>query len=163
MKIKNLEQANETLREIAELQRILAVAEAALNGKIDGWKAAARDKAVPLQAKLAELEKAVQVYAEYNRQEIFTERKSVVLSFGSFGFRSSTALKTMSKWTWEKVLTTLKSLGGKGAVRIKEEVNRETLSAWEDDELAAVGVRRETKETFWIEIAEQEIGKETAA
>ncbi|MBF0293252.1 MAG: host-nuclease inhibitor Gam family protein [Nitrospinae bacterium] len=117
MKIKNLEQANEALREMAELQRTLAGAEAALNGKIDSLKKASIEKAAPLQAKLTELEKAIQVYAEYNQGELFLDRKSVALSFGSFGFRSSTALKTMSKWTWEKVLSALKSLGGKGAVR----------------------------------------------
>lgn len=49
------------------------------------------------------------------------------MTFGTIGYRLSTKLKTLPKWTFERVLESLKAGNKTEYIRIKEEVDKERL------------------------------------
>ena len=71
------------------------------------------------------MEKDLSAYATHNRETLFKKRKSIDTLHGVFGFRKSTALKTLTGQTWTTVLEKLQSLGKKDAITVKETVNKE--------------------------------------
>ena len=150
--INSLEQADEVLREMCQCARAIEIVQSEMNATIDKAKAEAKELAATSQARLAELEASLAAYASYQSAELFKSRKSLSLVFGTFGFRKSTEIKPASKSTWASILEKVKSLGLTQAVRIKEEVNKETLQEWPDERLEAVGARRVSEDKFWCEV-----------
>ena len=106
-------------------------------------------------------------YAEANRDELLpTDRKSDETTFAVFGFRlGNPALKLLnSKWTWEKVLAAVKASPlFKQYVRIvAEEVDKDGIKGnkdLKDADLAAVGLRIEQPDKFFIEPKADGAGK----
>lgn len=160
--IKSLPEAGDALAEMAAAERALAKIEAEANARIDKAKADAALKTEPHKQRLKELSEGLQVYAEYNRAELFAKRQSVEMPFGYFGFRKSSELKPASKLTWAKVLEKLQSLKARRFIRVKEDVNRERLRELDADQLEQYGVRLVEKETFWIETKSEELGGDAA-
>jgi phage host-nuclease inhibitor protein Gam len=150
--INNLEQADDVLREMAKCSREIELIRSSMNQVIDDAKNEAKELASTHQARLAELEESLAAYATYQRSDLFKVRKSITRVFGSFGFRKSTEIKPEKKQTWGGILEQLKSLGMTHAVRIKEEVNKETLQEWPDERLEKVGARRVSEDRFWVEV-----------
>ena len=110
----------------------------------------------------------IQSWAEAHRDE-FGRRKSMEFLNGACGWRTGThKLKTLAKWTWDRVLEKIKTLPAmKDYVRVKEEVNREAIIADRDhvgaEMLAAIGVKVVQDETFFVEPKLTEIETETKA
>jgi phage host-nuclease inhibitor protein Gam len=108
----------------------------------------------------------IQSWAETHREE-FGKRKSLEFGLGTIGWRTGThKLKTLAKWTWDRVLEKIKSLPAmKDYVRVKEEVNRETIIADREhlgpEMLAAIGVRVVQEESFFVEPKLTEIESQT--
>ena len=100
----------------------------------------------------------VQSWAEAN-PEAFGKLKSIKLAFGTIGFRTGTPkLKTLSGWTFSRVLARLVSLPwGRPYVRVTEEIDREALIAdsrcfaLTDAQLREAGCRVAQDESFFIE------------
>jgi phage host-nuclease inhibitor protein Gam len=155
--VKDLAAANKALAEIAELKRSIKAQEAAMNDEIDRLKAETEAAVAPLQAKMASLENGLLAFAEFNKDELFVDKRSKDLDFGSLGYRRSKEIKPMPKKTLAMVLGKLKELGFTEAIRVKESVNKDELSQWSDEKLALVDARRVEKDTFWYEVAEHEI------
>ncbi|GAU08118.1 host-nuclease inhibitor Gam family protein [Desulfoplanes formicivorans] len=155
--VKDLAAANKALAEIAELKRSIKARESAMNDEIDRLKAETEAAVAPLQAKMASLENGLLAFAEFNKDELFVDKRSKDLDFGCIGYRRSKEIKPMPKKTLAMVLGKLKELGFTEAIRVKESVNKDELSQWSDEKLALVHARRVEKDTFWYEIAEQEI------
>lgn len=155
--IKDLKEADTALAEIAEIERRLAGIEATMNEGIDKLKAAAQRLSAPMQQRLDTLGNGLHAFAEHHKDDIFSKRKSVELTFGLLGFRLSTELRPLPKLTWKKVLELLKREGVDQAIRVREEVDRDVLHTFPDDELADLGVRRVPKDTFWYETRKQAI------
>ncbi len=160
--IKDLSGAKAALAEIGGLSRELQVLEAEMNARIDGIKAEGTAQAGPLQGRIKALELGLASFAELKREELFSQKRTVDLVFGWFGFRKSTELQTFPKTTWAMVLGRLKETGKKAAsaIRVKESVNREELHTWSDAELSEIGVQRVSSDRFWYEIADTEIADE---
>lgn len=150
--INNLEQADEVLREMCQWSRAIEVIQQQMNTSIDEAKTEAKALAAVPLARLAELEESLAAYASYQSGELFKSKKTVTVTFGSFGFRKSTALKPEKKGSWEKVLEMLKSLKMPEAIRTTEEVDKEVLQGWTDERLATVGARRVPTDKFWCEV-----------
>jgi phage host-nuclease inhibitor protein Gam len=94
-------------------------------------------------------------WADSNAPE-FGNRKSIAMTHGDVGWKiGNPALKTMSGWTWDRVLEHLKIRGWSRYIREKQEVNKEALIADRvgeyADNLKQVGVRVVQAETFFIE------------
>lgn len=157
--IHNIDEANEALMEIGELQRIQKDIELRMNDDIAKIKAGAEQDAAGHMARRTALENGLMAYADTNKVELFKDRRSVDLNYGSIGYRKSTELATVKGSTWKTVLGKLKELAFKEAIRTKEEPDREIMSQWPDERLELVGCQRREKDTFWLEINEEELAK----
>lgn len=158
--VKDLEDANTVLKDIAYYKRELAAIASKMNSDIDQIKADAKAKASAYEDKVKKLENSLQAFSEYRKGDLFQKRRSLSLNFGNFGFRLATSLKPMSKVTWARVLETLKEKGMKSAIRVKETPNKEVLAEWSDERLATVEVRRQKKDQFWYEVDEEALENE---
>lgn len=100
----------------------------------------------------------VQVWAEAHRDQ-FLKPKHVEFYGGKVGYRTGTPkLKTLSGWTLARVLEKLLSLPwGRAFVRVKEEIDKESLIAQfsagliQSAELKEIGVQVDQDEAFYIE------------
>ena len=154
-KINNLDDANLVLKEIGLLEREIEVIDAGAHKRVAEIKSEAAAQGKPIRKKITELSSLLGAYAEYNRAELFKDRKSVDLSFGLFGYRKSTSIR-VRKTTVELI----KKLKLKGCIRIKEEPDKEALAALPDDQLAQVDAVRTVKDVFFAEANHEEVNKE---
>lgn len=160
--IKDLAEANAVLAEIAGIRRTLGSIEDELNTRIDKAKQLAEATAAKHLSRLEALENGLLAFAEYNKDELFAERRSRELDFGTLGYRRSCEIKAAPKVTLAMVLGKCKELGFEKAIRTKEELNKEELHTWSAERLALVGARRVEKDSFWFEVNEQKIQEDAA-
>ena len=154
-KIESLEGANLTLKEIGLLERNLESIDGDARKQIAEIKTAAVKAGEPIRKRIADLSALPGAYAEYNRAELFKDKKTVQVSFGIFGFRKSTSI-SVKKTTLEL----LKKLGKTAFIRIKEEVDKEAMAAMTDEELAQADAVRKVKDDFFCEADKEEINKD---
>jgi phage host-nuclease inhibitor protein Gam len=157
--IKDLAAANAAMAEIAGIKRSIAEIESAMNERIDHTKAEAEVRALPLQARLASIEGGLLAYAEHNKSDLFKDKRSRELDFGSLGYRRSKEIKPKAKTTWKMVLGAIKQFKFNAALRTTEGVNKEELHTWPDQRLDVIGCHRVEKDTFWYEIDETKIAE----
>lgn len=151
--LQTWEDVDACLREIGQVDRELALLEAAQNEEIDAIKGRTKTTAQPLQDKKAGLELAVKEFCEANRGE-FAKVKTKTLTFGSVGFRLTTRI--MIKRVAE-TLQALKDLSLQHCIRTKEEPDKEAMKALPDETLAEVGAARKTDNVFGYEINQERI------
>ena len=154
-KIKNLEDANLALKEIGLLEYELEHIDAEGHKKIAEIKSESAKQGESIRRRLLDLAASLGTYADYNRDDLFKDRKSVDLSFGSFGYRKSTSI-SVKKTTLEL----LKKLKMDKYIRVKEEADKEAMAALEDEELARVDAVRKIKDDFFCEANKEEVNKE---
>lgn len=156
-RIENIDQADEALRRIADL----TIEIEAIDGKREKQIANIKEKAAiegkPYRDEVTSLGNALSAYAEYNKEDLFTKKKTQVLKFGEFGFRKSTKIRVSRiKNTLEK----LKELfDGKG-IRSKEEVDKDELKTWPESDLVKVGVSKIEEENFWYETNKDRVNED---
>lgn len=150
--VRDLTQANAALGEIAQLKRNIEIIETDMNDSIDRIKRAADAFAAPRRARLEALANGLSAFAEFNKNSLFAKKRGVELSFGTLGFRRSSEIKPKGRGTWAQVLNKIKELGASEAIRIREDVNRDTLRAWPEERLEILGVTRVDKDLFWYEL-----------
>lgn len=155
--IKNLDEADEVLAQIAALRRNIALIETGLNEAIDALKTKAAAEAEPHRQEIAALEQALTRFAEYHKAELFARRKSCDLTFGSIGYRASSKIKLISKMTWERVLQTLRDTGMQQCIRVQEAPDKEALKALSPEHLRELGCKVVQEDSFFYEIADQEL------
>jgi phage host-nuclease inhibitor protein Gam len=153
--IKSLEDANLTPREIGLLEHELEHIDAETHKKIGEIKSESVKQGEGIRKRIVDLSALLGTYADYNREELFKDRKSVTLSFGSFGFRKSTVI-SVKKTTLEL----LKKLGHIKCIRIKEEPDKEATAKLDDDTLVQVDAARKIKNDFFCEADKEEVNKE---
>lgn len=97
-----------------------------------------------------------------NAPELFTSKKSLDFTHGKLGFRTGTpALKTLKGFTWGSTLNLVKEFLP-NFVRVKEEVDKESLLASREkeevaDKLTKCGLKVEQSETFFVEPKKEEV------
>ncbi len=131
-------------------------------------KEARRDKAIQLvrdehdapledlKKRIKELTKLAETYCMAHRSDIFPGKaKSAASALARFGFREGNPTLSLlnRRWTWEMILTTLKGRDLFKFIRTKEEVDKDALksSGLSDADLAALGLRLDTTERFFID------------
>lgn len=155
MQIKSLDDANQALAEIGRLTMRLEAIDGKAAEKIGKIKEEAAKSGEEFRERIKELESALALYSEYNKGDLFKDKKSISLSYGTIGFRLSTKISIK-----RSTLELLKKLfGGKG-VRIKEEVDKEELKDWPDTDLAQVDAAKITQDTFFYEVNREEVNKD---
>ena len=158
--VKDLGQADQTIREIAGIKRRIEGINATLNDTIDRAKAEAETLIAPLATRLAGLENGLLAFAEYNKEDLFADRRSRELTYGELGYRRSTEIAAVPRGSMAQVLGKLHELGFEEGIRVNESVNKDVLRTWPDERLELVGARRVEKDTFWYEIKEEAVKTE---
>jgi len=153
-KIETLEEANMVLKEIGLLERELEGIDAEAHKKIADIKSVAAKEGEGIRERITYDSSLLGAYAEYNRDDLFKDKKSVQLSFGSFGYRKSTSI-SVKKTTLEL----LRKLKLDKYIRIKEEPDKEAMANLDDDTLAQVDSVRKVKDDFFCEADKEEINK----
>lgn len=151
--ITTVDQAKVAMAELAHIERSLAAIEADMNDNIDTIKRNADAEAAPHQERKKELATALNGFAEVNRAELFTKRKSLELPHGVIGFRQSTSIVAKAKVKMAQVLEKLKDLQWNEAVKVTEAVNKEVMREWTDGKLEAIGMERKQADQFFIDIS----------
>jgi phage host-nuclease inhibitor protein Gam len=154
-KIKIIEDANLALKEIGMLEHELAAIDAEADRQIAETKAQSAKQGEGIRKRIVDLSALLGAYAEYNRDELFKDRKSVDLSFGSFGYRKSTSI-SVKKTTLEL----LRKLKLDKYIRVKEEPDKEAMGGMDDETLAQVDAVRKVKDAFYCEANKEEVNKE---
>lgn len=150
-------QCEGALAEMAALDRKLSAIENEMREAIDAAKSKASQTAGPLQARRRELADAVAVFAKLNRQELFSKSKSLDMGFGVIGFRVSTRIVQVRGVTAEMTLERLHQYNLADGIRVKEEINKDAALGWPDERLELVGLKRQQADTFFIEIARDDV------
>ena len=154
-KIASLEDANMALRDIGLAQKELDALDNATNKKIAEIKTSAAKQGEELRKSIAEKSAKLQAFADYNKDELFKDRKSVDLSFGVFGYRKSTKI-SVKKTT----LGLLEKLGMDKFIRQKKEPDKEALSELDDETLMKVDAARKISNDFFCEAKTEEVNKD---
>jgi phage host-nuclease inhibitor protein Gam len=152
--IKNLDDANAALAEIGSLELRLEKIDGEASQRIGKIKEAAASAGEESRDRIKELESALALFAEYNKAELFREKKTIELSYGEIGFRKSTKV-SVKKSTIELLK---KLFPGKG-IRVKEEIDKEALAEFEDGELAQVDAAKVENDVFGYKVNRDEINK----
>ena len=147
--------------ELAELTRKTRAITDDLNANIDGLKEAAKAEAAPLETRKKEISDALAVFLKMNREMLPKDKKTLELAFGFMGFRASSAISQMRGVTAEMSLERLKNGGFAEGIRVKEELDKDTLRGWPDERLALVGLTRVLKDTFFVELKEENLQPST--
>ena len=109
-----------------------------------------------LQEQIADKMAMARAWAEAHPGE-FGEARSLDLTHAVIGYRTGQPqLKTVTGWTWDRVLERLKTLPGcVSLVRLKEEVNKQQILAEREqlgaERLRQMGLRVAQEETFFVE------------
>ena len=154
-KIKTLEDADLALKEIGLLEHELEAIDGEANKKIAEIKADCAKQGEGLRKRITDLSALLGAFAEYNREELFKDRKSQKLSFGEFGYRKSTAI-SVKKTTLEL----LKKLKLDRYIRVKEEIDKDLMAEMSDESLAQVDAVRKVKDAFFCQANREEVNKE---
>jgi phage host-nuclease inhibitor protein Gam len=154
-KIDTLDQANMVLKEIGLLERELEGIDGEAHKQIAEIKAYAAKQGEDIRKRIAYDSALLGAFAEYNKAELFKEKKSVQLTFGIFGYRKSTSI-SIKKTTLEL----LKKLKMTKYILVKEEPSKEAMADLDDDTLHQVDAVRKIKDDFFCEADKEEINKE---
>jgi phage host-nuclease inhibitor protein Gam len=154
-KINSLEDANLVLKEIGLLEKELESIDGEAHKLIAGIKADAVKKGEGIRKRITDDSALLGAYAEYNRDDLFKDKKSIQLSFGSFGYRKSTSI-SVKKTTLEL----LKKLKLDKYIRLKEEVDKDAMGELDEETLVQVDAVRKVKDDFFCEADKEEVNKE---
>lgn len=154
-KLESLDDVNLALRDIGLMEKELDAIDAKAAKDIAEIKTKAAKDGEELRKEIATTAAKIQAYAEYNKAELFKDKKSVDLSFGKIGFRQSTKI-SVKKTTLEL----LKKLGFKSCVRIKEECDKDAMGNMTDEDLKSVDAARKVSNDFFCEANMEEVNKD---
>ena len=154
-RLANLEDADDALRNIGLLERELEAIDADAQKQIGEIKVAAVKKGETLRARISETTGKLQVYADYNKTDLFKDRKSIDLTFGTFGYRKSTSI-SVKKTT----VDLLEKLGLGKYIRIEKSPDKEAMKEMDDESLAQVDSVRKIKDGFFCESNREEVNKD---
>lgn len=161
--ITSLEEADDALARIAARKREISLCELGLKEDADKLKAACVAACEPAKQDIATLELALARFAETRKAELFDKKKSLNMNFGIIGFRASSTLKTIKKFTWDNVLGFLSERDMDTCIRIKREVDKEALRQLAPEKLAEVGCKLVQEDVFFCEITETELADTDSA
>ncbi len=154
-KIESVEDVNFALREIGLAQKELDAIDSEANKQIAEIKTGAAKDGEKLRKKIAETSARIQAFADYNRDDLFTDKKTIELSFGFFGYRKSTKI-SVRKTTVEL----LKKLHLDKYVRTKEEPDKDSMAELDDETLTQVDAVRKISDDFFCEAKTEEINRD---
>lgn len=154
-KLECVEDVDLTLKEIGLLERELESIDSAAHAKIVKIREDAATKGETLRKRIVELSGKIGAFAEYNRDELFHDKKSLELTFGTFGFRKSTSILTK-----KTTVDLLKKAGLFDMLNIKETPDKERMANLDDETLSQVDAVRKVKDDFFCTTNQEQINRE---
>lgn len=155
-------QAETLLFELAQAESRKKELSGEIEQKIQKIRDSYAGKLDPLNIAIEDRQKQLQFFAEKNKDEMFSKKKSIDLIHGIIGFRMGTPkLKTKKGFTWAAVLEMCRTKAPE-FIRTKEELNKELMLASREDEkifakIDEVGALVDPDETFFIKLKEEEL------
>jgi len=154
------------LKRRRELQAQITRMEADANGKIDAVKANLKNNVNPLQDEVKRIEKDAEDFCTFNRDQ-FGDKKSMKLDFGVVGWRKSPGkVKTIAKWTFQKVVKKLQQQKLSDYLRTKDPVlDKDAIKeafrskALSESDLKKIGLKIEEPDEFFVEQDEVKIAQ----
>jgi len=146
-------EADRALLDLADCRRKAERARADAEETIACVKDDLEKETAGYRAREKELLAVLEAFARDHEDEL--DGRSKKLTHGTVGFRKTTKLALRCKVA--TVLQKLRARGLSDCIRVKETLNREALSAYDDDVLRAVGARRKREDRFYAETPEVEL------
>ena len=146
------EEAEEVVREITEYKLRERQLKVEMDTEITAIKENYEARLATVSDRLTPLVQEIQAWAESHPAE-FCDKKSLELLHGVIGWRiTPPALKTLRGFTWAAVVDRLKVLGRGEFLRVKEEVNKDSLLAVRESEnLKTFGCQAVQEDEFYVE------------
>ena len=166
--LKTREEMEALVGDIARLKTFQQQTTAMMDQRITEVRSEYEAQLGDAEADLAPMVESVRLWAEAN-PEAFGKHKSLDLLHGVIGWRiGNPTIKTLSGWTWDRVLEKLKSATAyAGFVRTKDEVDKASILAQRDallpEDLRHMGVRVVQEEPFFVEPKLTEVATTLAA
>lgn len=148
--IADWQQADEKLKSLGDLINTIAVAESVAKDEIDRIKEDLKQITAPAAAQIEVLTASLQAFCAAHAED-FAGAKSRKLQFGTVGWRASTAIKVSNAKDTVELLKTVFGKKAEAYLRIKEEPDKDCLARLTDEQLDAVGCRRENRDVFFAE------------
>ncbi|MGH2271360.1 host-nuclease inhibitor Gam family protein [Anaerohalosphaeraceae bacterium U12dextr] len=148
--IADWQRADEILKDLGDLVNTISTAEANAKDEIDRIKESLKQSTASAAVQIDILTNSLQAFCAAHAED-FGGAKSRKLQFGTVGWRSSTAIKIANA---KDTVDQIKVVFGKKAetyLRIKEEPDKDSLAKLTDEQLDAVGCRREKRDVFFAE------------
>ena len=153
--IETLDQLNATVDEVARINVEIRTLEAARDLDLQTVRERHDGPIEFLKKKMKGLVALAETYGLARREAVFGKQKSAASKLARFGFREGNPALCLlnKKWTWPQVMTALKDQALTRFIRTIEEVDKEALKAAKlsDGDLAAIGLRLDSKERFYVE------------
>jgi len=168
--IKAFEQLDAILLKLAGFETVIAKQEAAMNAKIQKIRDDFDQTTSEARKEKIILEQDIEIFCKSNKSE-FEKTRSKDFVHGTLGFRFNTPKVGLlnRKATLKTAMELIKRIFEGKYVRNKEEINKELILAdyaekkIDDEKLAAVGLKIDQDETFYIAIKWDQIEQKDAA
>ncbi|MGE3612288.1 MAG: host-nuclease inhibitor Gam family protein [Sulfurimonas sp.] len=152
VKITSLSEADGLLKRISDINANLRKIEADADIRVNEIKEEMKAQAEELIEEKEGLEKSLGIYSEYNKSELFSDKKTIELTFGLFGYRQSTSISVK-----QTTLELLKKHGLEEAIITKESPSKEVMRDWSVEKLKLVDAKRVVEDKFWVEAKQNEV------
>ena len=156
--LKDWDEVDLALCEIAECERKIADVEIRMQEQIDTIKLASADAVTAPKERIEYLARQLRDYAEANRQE-FDKRKTRMLVFGSIGYRKSTKIKLPSGTERQAdIIRMLRAVGWDDCiVNPPPKINKDAVRAHPIDDIVKLGIGVQVDDEFWFETRKEEL------
>jgi len=154
-KLESLQDVDTALRNLGLLEREIEKIDADAQKEIGEIKAAAAKTGEPYRARIAETVAKIQAFADYNKTDLFKDKKSVDLTFGVFGYRKSTSISVK-----KSTVGLLEKLNLDKYIRTEKQPDKEAMKQMDDEALAQVDAVRKIKDDFFCESNREEVNKD---
>ncbi|MDA4962637.1 host-nuclease inhibitor Gam family protein [Acinetobacter baumannii] len=146
--LQSWEAVDQTLAQMADLNRDIALEEAACNEKVDKIKEATKERLKPLLERVKAHELQLKEFCDHRKTE-FSQVKSKKLTHGSVGHRLSTSVSIP-----DPVFTcqVLKQLQLDHCIRTKTEPDKEAIKQLTPELIAEIGASVKSRNNFGYEI-----------
>lgn len=150
--LKNWEDVNDALRQIAEATIAIGDIESDMQKQIVGAQKIAEEQSKPYKDKIARLEREIKDFSVEHRDEM-GKAKSKTLTFGEVGFRLSTSISLpRAKEKVEEIIRRLKTRQMTDCIVVEEKVSKEALRKYGEDTVNAVGATWKQKDEFGYDL-----------
>lgn len=150
--LKNWEDVDLTMKEIAECEMELENITTSMNQSLHDIKLEAEMTAKPLQDRIQKLGLYVKEFVEEHKAEL--DGKTKQLNFGKTGFRLSTKIVFKKA---EAVIEKLKQFKMDDCLIVKESINKDVLKKYPEADIIKVGGSLKKEDTFWYETEREKL------